>query len=161
MKRGLLLAVIAVGFLLGLQAEAKDLTNRLGVGVKQSDSTASKLVVHYFPTALYTWVGGLALDTKEQNSYSELSVDLRRQIFFEDNLNFFAGGGIALISDETSGSAESGFALTGLAGVEFFFQGLENLGFQAEFGVQVRSVGSSRFRTVGGNFVRSGVVFYF
>lgn len=143
------------------QILAKDLTQRLGVGVRQ-DSQVSQAVVHYYPTADYTWVGGLGLDTLSQASQTHLSVALRRHIFFEQNLNYHAGGRVTFVSQDSGNQTDSGFALAAVSGVEFFFQGLENLAFQAEVGVELSTIGSaSRFRTVGGTLAQTGVVFYF
>jgi hypothetical protein len=150
-----------LALLISSQAFSKDLTQRLGVGVKQEGQLA-QAVVQYYPTADYTWVGGLGFDTQSQNSQTHISLALRRQIFFEQNLNYYAGGRITFVSQEFQGQAKSGFALAAVSGVEFFFQGLENLGFQAEVGVELSTIGSeSRFRTVGGTLAQTGVVFYF
>jgi hypothetical protein len=140
---------------------AKDLTQRLGVGVRHEGALA-QAVVQYYPTADYTWVGGLGFDTKPQESQTHLSIALRRHIFFEQNLNYYAGGRVTFVSQEGATQTNSGFALAAISGVEFFFQGLENLGFQAEVGAELSTIGSvSRFRTVGGTLAQTGVVFYF
>lgn len=155
--------VLALLLLTGLaqMAEAKDLTQRLGVGIKNPSSQVSELAVHYYPTSEYTWVGGLSMDTLKSQSHSRLSAGLRRHLMFEPNLNFFVGGRVSLVNQETANVNESGFALAALSGVEFFLPGLENLAFQAEFGVEMSSLGSSRLSTVGGSLGQMGVVFYF
>jgi len=146
---------------LSINVFAKDMTQRLGVGIRQEDQL-SQAVIHYYPTADYTWVGGVGIDTLSQNSRSNLSVALRRHVLFEQNLNFHAGGRVTFMSQEQGNQTDSGFALAAVSGVEFFFQGLENLAFQAEVGVELSTLGSvSRFRSVGGTLAQTGVVFYF
>ena len=156
-----MIKIVMMGLLFSLGAQAKDLTQRLGTGVKNLAGASSELAVHYYPTRDYTWVGGLAVDTQSQQSSTMIKAGLRRHLLSESQLNFFVGGTMSFLSQENNGQATSGFALAATTGVEFFFAGLENLGFQVESGVEISSLGSSRFRTIGGNFVQSGVVFYF
>jgi len=157
----LIFAFLLIAFSFNQKTLAKDLTQRLGVGVRQEGDLA-QAVVHYYPTADYTWVGGLGFDTKSQASQTNLSVALRRQIFFEQNLNYYAGGRVSFVSQESTIKTNSGFALAAISGIEFFFHGLENLAFQAEVGAELSTIGSvSRFRTVGGTLAQTGVVFYF
>ena len=67
-----------------------------------------------------------------------------------------------MISDEDAGRTHSGFTLAGTVGVEFFFTGLENLGFNVEAGVGVNSVSNEvRVRTIGDHPLRAGIFFYF
>lgn len=152
---------VLLSFLTVELALAKDMTQRLGVGVKNPSAQVSELAVHYYPTSEYTWVGGLSVDTIASQSHSRLSAGLRRHLMFEPNLNFFVGGRVSLVNQEVASVNESGFALAALSGVEFFLPGLDNLAFQAEFGVEMSSVGRSRLSTVGGSLGQMGVVFYF
>jgi hypothetical protein len=154
------LCLVFLSFLPSL-VQAKDLTQRLGVGVKQEDGL-TQAIVHYYPTADYTWVGGLGVDTETGASRTHLSLGLRRHIFFESQLNAYIGGRVSFLSQEVGVVSQSGFVLAGVSGVEFFFSGLDSLGFQAEIGLELASLGSvSRFRTTGGTLAQTGVVFYF
>jgi hypothetical protein len=66
------------------------------------------------------------------------------------------------LSVENAGSTESGFQLLAYGGAEFFFAGLENLGFSTEFGPSVTSLSSQvRFATFGDSPLRAGITFYF
>ena len=57
---------------------------------------------------------------------------------------------------------QSGFELMGFVGTEFFFSGLEGLGFTFEAGVGIRSDSNGTlFRTIGGHPFRGGIIFYF
>ena len=72
------------------------------------------------------------------------------------------GGGAGLLSVEVAGQNSSGFELMGFLGAEFFFAGLESLGFTFEAGIGIRSDSDgTRFRTVGDHPMRGGIIFYF
>ena len=145
-------------------ALAKDLTQRLGVGVKQESMYGQlpTLLVQYHPTLDYTWVGAMGIDTQANASSTYLSFALRRNLFFEPQLNFYAAGRISFYSFDVATGAGSGFGLAALGGTEFFLQGLENLAFLIEAGLELSIVDSkSRMSTVGGAVTQAGAVFYF
>jgi len=148
-------------------AHSKDLSSRLGIGYSdQFSESVPSMVVRYYPNPKLGLSAALGVDTDEGNSKFGFMVKLYKVIFTEDNLNFYMGTGVGLISYETTTSGQtsssSGFELAGFAGVEFFFTGLENLGFSFETGVGVTSRDSEvRFRTLGDHPVRAGMTFYF
>lgn len=144
-------------------AEAKELTNRLGVGYANQFSTSlPSLAVRYYPDPKLGVGAQLGVDTNKDNSLFGAMARLYRVVFTEDNMNFYMGTGAGLISVQSNGSTNSGFELAGFVGTEFFFTGLENLGFSFEAGVGVTSVSSQvRFRTIGDDPFHAGVVFYF
>lgn len=146
-----------------ISVSAKDLGSRLGLGYKdQFSNDVPGIAVQYYPSREFGLAAVVGLDTQENNSKFGLMLKAMRVVFEEENLNFYMGGGAGLISTEVSGRNESGFELNGFAGVEFFFQGLENLGFSLETGVGISSVASeTRFRTIGDSPLRAGVTFYF
>lgn len=152
--------------LLAFTAQAKDLTNRLGVGMANQFSEADmpSIAVKYYPSQQTGFSAALAVDTDEDQSKFGFMAKMYRIIFTEDNMNFYMGGGAALVSaeDPTTGDNESGFELNGFAGGEFFFSGLESLGFSFEAGVGVQSISSEvRFRTIADHPFRAGITFYF
>lgn len=148
-------------------AFAVDLANRLGVGyTDQMSESLPSITARYYPNANTGLSLALGVDTKENDSKFGLMAKLYRIVFTEDNLNFYVGGGAGLLSverfDGTQFQSRSGFELLAFLGVEFFFSGLENLGFTFETGVGVRSDSEgTRFRTVGDHPIRGGVIFYF
>lgn len=157
-------ALFLFGFL-SQGVSAKDLAHRLGVGFTNSSGVSSNLPAlsaRYYPSRDLGLSASLAVDTQKDNSAFGFSVKAMRIIFTEDNLNFYMGAGGGLVSKETGGVNNSGFELSGFGGAEFFFSGLENLGFSFEAGVGVTSVSSQvRFRTIGDSPLRAGIVFYF
>lgn len=149
--------------LLGHQAHAKELTNRLGIGFRQSYVTFNLPSVQaiYYPSPTFGVVGALGVDTEDDNSKFAALVGLRRILFKEENMNFFMGGNLAIINNEKNTSKDSGFEIAALFGGEFFLPGLESLGFNFESGAGVTNAGKTRFRTMGDSFVSVGIVFYF
>lgn len=144
-------------------ASAKDLTNRLGIGYKNQFSTELPgIAFQYYPGADLGLSATMGVDTKKDNSKFGFMVKLLRIIFQEDNLNFYMGAGAGVLSQELNSTNESGFELMGFGGAEFFFTGLENLGFSFEAGTAITSVSSGvRFRTFGDHPLRAGITFYF
>ncbi|WP_413581430.1 organic solvent tolerance protein [Bdellovibrio sp. HCB288] len=148
-------------------AEAKDLTNRLGVGVK-SHATLDlpELAVVYNPSSEIQVTGGLGIDTQKDKSKFAAIAGVRRIVFKEQNMNFYMGGTLGLVNWEELNDAgtrekQSGFELDAVFGGEFFFSGLESLGFTFEGGVGVISADNVRFRTIADSPFRAGIIFYF
>ena len=144
-------------------AQAKNLTNRLGIGYKsQFAFDMPGLAVQYYPGPEFGLAAEIGVDTKAGNSKFGAMVKLHRVVFQEENLNFYLGAGAGLVSQETAGNNQSGFELLAYGGAEFFLAGLENLGFSFEFGPAVTSISSQvRFRTFGDSPLRAGITFYF
>jgi len=155
--------LLGLAFLMEGGAQAKELTNRLGVGISnQFGESLPSLAIRYYPNAELGVSTSLGVDTEKGNSKFGLMARMYRVIFMEDNLNFYIGAGAGILSVETNGKNESGFEVSGFLGTQFFFYGLDSLGFIFEGGVGVTSLSSEiRFRTLGDHLLRAGVVFYF
>ncbi len=142
-----------------------DLANRLGVGYSdQLSSTVSlpSITARYYPNSRTGFSLAVGVNTQNQNSRFGVLGKLYRIIFMEDHMNFYVGGGAGMLSVETAGNNNSGFVLMGFLGGEFFFAGLENLGFTFEAGVGIRSDSNGTlFRTIGDHPMRGGIIFYF
>lgn len=161
MSRVVYLLIVLTFF--GANVEAKDLTNRLGVGVKSHSglNNLPSLAMVYHPNPDYSFTAGLGIDTTKDNSKFSFIGGIRRIVFREDNMNFYMGGSVGLVNNEVSGNKDSGFELNGLFGAEFFLAGLDSLAFTFEGGVGVMSGDNTRFRTIGDSPLQAGVVFYF
>lgn len=141
---------------------AKEMSSRLGVGFRNAYSIeVPSIAAIYYPSADIGFVGSIGIDTMDQNSKSAFGVGLRKIIFKEDNMNFFMGGNFTLLSSETAGTTDSGYELAGVVGGEFFLNGLDSLGFNFETGVGMSNVKKVRFRTIGDDPFRAGMIFYF
>lgn len=139
-----------------------DLANRLGVGYSnQTVADVPSLAVHYYPSTDLGLTGSVGVDTEKDNSKFVLTAGLRKIIFKEQNLNFYAGGSVGLVNYEVNDKSKNGTELNGHFGVEFFFAGLDSLGFNVESGIAISSVENTRFRTYGDSPIRAGIFFYF
>lgn len=155
------LAIFILGF--SLSGQAKDLTHRLGIGFKNNVSQSlPSLAAIYYPTKDMALTGGVGVDTQKDHSMFQVNVGGRYIIYPETNLNFFIGTQVGVISyEDQTATKQNGLELSGVFGTEFFFTGLENLGFTFEAGVALSTANSSRFRTVGDDPFKAGVIFYF
>ncbi|MEZ0393277.1 MAG: organic solvent tolerance protein [Pseudobdellovibrionaceae bacterium] len=144
-------------------AQARDLTSRLGVGYRNSLVTMSlpSVAAFYYPSPDVGVLGSLGVDTEDNNSKFAFAGGVRRIIFKEDNMNFFAAGQVAMVNQEVASAKDSGFEIAATVGGEFFLQGLESLGFNFETGMGITTVKKTRFRTLGDSFINAGMVFYF
>ena len=173
-REGSFLALMSFGlsFLLsgwGTPAQAVNLSNRLGVGYSNQWAVdLPALTARYYPTA-NTGVS-LALGMNTETNHSRLGVlaKVYHLIFTEEHLNFYGGGGVGLVSSEnlpegeTKSENQSGVEVIGVLGTEFFFTGLESLGFIVEVGIAIRSDSrGTLFRTMGDHPLRGGIIFYF
>lgn len=161
MMRAILLVLMGLSF----SAQAKDLANRLGVGYADQvgvDGGLPSLAVRYYPSTELGVMATLGVDTQKDASKFAFNAKVFRVIFLEDNLNFYMGAGAGIVSREKAGKNDSGFEVNGFGGAEFFFTGLDNLGFSFEAGIGVTSISSEvRFRTIGDSPFKAGVIFYF
>lgn len=152
------------GLLLAMPVSAKDLTNRLGVGYSDQFSVEPlpSLAVRYYPSPQMGFSAALGIDTEKDASKFGFAARLYRIIFMEDNMNFYMGSGAGIVSREQGSDNDSGFELSGFAGGEFFFSGLDSLGFSFEAGIGITSISSQvRFRTIGQHPLKAGIIFYF
>lgn len=136
--------------LIAAPASAKDLNGRLGVGASAQLTGGSALSVRY----------GLPLGNPLVNLMVEADVGVDAGptatalaaggrvlygVVAEDNMNLLVGAGAAYVTDGLDGHVRVQPSL----GAEFFLFGLENLGFDAEIGLDV-DVGASSRVTVRG-----------
>ncbi|MBL7544273.1 MAG: organic solvent tolerance protein [Bdellovibrionaceae bacterium] len=143
-------------------AMAKDLASRLGVGVKNNSSEDVPAVsVVYYPNHDFGITGGIGIDTKKDQSKFVVNGGVRKVLFKENQLNFYFGGQLGLVNYEGGGEKQNGFELNAIFGAEFFFTGLDSLGFSFEGGAGISSLKDVRFRTVADSPVRAGITFYF
>ncbi len=159
--RALLLLVIGLHF--SQVSVAKDLTERLGLGFKNNTSQSlPSIALVYYATKGFAFTSGAGINTQKDYSAYQLHAGARKIIFMENNLNFYTGAQVGLASYETPADGRnSGIEILAVFGAEFFFTGLDNLAFTIEAGAGISSVKNTRFRTVGDDPFRAGVVFYF
>ena len=141
---------------------ARNLSHRLGVGFTNQiattvDGTIPALSGKYYLSKNYATSVELGLDTRSTNSTVAAGAKLYKNLFLEDNLVFYTGAGLAMVS--RNGSK---FQLSAFLGSEFFFSGLPSLGLSFEAGLRGDSYsGSFAIRTTGDSFLSAGMHFYF
>jgi hypothetical protein len=141
---------------------ARDLSNRLGIGyINNLGFSLPSIATTYYPNADIGITGAIGVDTEEFNSKFGAQAGVRKIIFKEDNMNFFMGSTLALISQEVSGTARSGFEINGHIGGEFFLPHLDSLSFTFTTGIGVTSLSKVRFRTLAESPLTAGMMFYF
>jgi hypothetical protein len=142
---------------------AKDLTNRLGFGYSnQFHIDLPSVMAMYYPSIDTGLSAAIGVNTEDNNSKFGLSFKYYKMIFPEDNMNFYMGAALSLVSNESNGNSDSGYELGGFIGAEYFFQGLESLSFRMEAGLGIVSKDSGVvFRTLGQHPLNAGMVFYF
>jgi hypothetical protein len=162
-------AVVVLSVLVApLTSWAKDLSRRLGIGYSnQFSEELPSLSARYWVDGKFGVGAAVGVDTEDGSSAFGAMLKIYRNIFTEDNLNFYMGSGAGLISKEKQQASggkdtDSGFELLGFVGAEFFLPGLESLGLSFEAGFGVTSISSQvRFRTIGDHPLRAGMLFYF
>ncbi len=142
---------------------SKEMSQRLGVGIKNNTSQSlPSLATVYNLNGNLAMTGGLGLDTQKDYSALQIQFGLRHIIFHETNLHFYAGGQVGMVSFENPVDGKnSGFEANLIAGTEFFFAGLENVGFTFEGGIGLSSIKNTRIRTIADDPIRAGIIFYF
>ena len=158
---GLTLAVLLGVF--SVKAEARDLTHRLAVGIKNNTSLNLPSVGGiYYADKDMAFTGIFGIDTEKNNSAMQAGAGVRKVVFFENNLNAYWTGQAAFVSTDTlvAGKNSGIDAFVG-GGVEFFFSGLENLSFSVEAGVGVSSLHNTRLYTSAQDPFHAGIMFYF
>lgn len=159
---GLVLALALTSLLIPSNAEAKDMRQRLGLGIKNNNSfDLPALAGVYYAASEVAIVAGLGTDTQKDNSKFALTGGVRRMIFFEEHMNFYFGGNLSLVNIETNGEKQNGWELSALFGTEFYLAGLDNLALTFEGGAGVVSMREVRFRTIADHPFRAGILFYF
>ncbi len=157
--------IMRIVFLMALGSQvlfAKELGNRLGIGIKNNTSEdVPSVAVVFFPNNDFAVTGGMGIDTQKNQSKFAFTGGVRKILFRENQMNFYFGGQLGIVNFENAGDKQNGFELNALFGGEFFFTGLESLGFSFEGGAGIASLKEVRFRTVADSPLRAGMVFYF
>ena len=126
-------------------AEAKDLRGRLGVGFDNQFGNVSALSLRYAlpmpDPAINIQVEGAFGFAKFDPDQEDFPPEyfgggrLHYGVVAEDNMNLTVSGGLGVLSD---GDQQS-LRVEAMMGAQFFFFGLENLGFIAEWGLHFDS----------------------
>lgn len=142
--------------------EEKNLRGRLGLGftnqiASSENGTIPALSAKYYVSRSFATSMGLGFDTKNNDSTVAVGLKLYKNLFYETNLIFYGGAGLAIVSRQGTKTQGSLFL-----GSEFFFSQLPSLGFTFEAGIRGDNyTGSFAIRTIGDSFLTGGMHFYF
>jgi len=159
----IILSVYLSAFLVGSISFSKPMPQRLGLGIKNNTAQSiPSLAIVYNINNDMALTGGFGFDSRRDYSTSQVNIGIRHAIFHETNLHFYGGGQAAIVSyeDPTNGK-KSGFEANLVLGTEFFFSGLENVGFTFEGGLGLSTVYNTRVRTLALHPLEAGLIFYF
>ena len=137
--------------LVSAPADAKDLRSRVGIGFHEQFGSVTALSVRAgLPTGKPTSIIQFEADVgADLSAVTEPKFFAGGRLLFtvvaEDNMNLYLGAGGGYIVDGPDGVVR----LQPVAGAEFFFFGLENLGFSVEWGVNVDLGAAWAVKTVG------------
>lgn len=157
----LLLLGLAPSAKAALPGDEKNLRGRLGLGFTNqiavaADRTIPALSAKFYPNHGTAFSLGVGFDTKQNDNALALGLKGFKNVFFESNLIFYLGMGLAYVNH--IGSKYQGSAFLG---TEFFFERLPSLGFSFEAGVRGDNTsGSFAIRTTGDTFLSAGMHFY-
>jgi hypothetical protein len=162
---------------------AKDLTQRISLGYNQQLSfgilggafddaflSSQAISSKYWITDRYGVEGLLGFTSAKYEDDRGFGLTVggkfHANIVMEQNMNFYGGAGLGLmpVSTEVNDKDDNnvGFMAQTFAGFEFFLQGLPNLGFDIEVGLEYVDYDKfQRFGTYGGGFGTFGVRYYF
>ncbi len=152
-------------------AEAKDLAKRVGLGYNSQievlgdeDFQIAGPSVKYALSSemvLQGVFGFINYSNGQDLSALVIGGKFLYNIIQENNMNFYAGGGFGVINVSNAAS-ETGIIVIGCVGEEFFFSGLPNLGFAAEMGLAIESIGDlGTYVGTYGGFLNLGIHYYF
>lgn len=146
MKTKLIYVVTILSIFVASNAMAKDLAQRLGLGFNSQIGLAERLdsvSVRYWLNKDMGIQGDFAfLNFSPEHGSSRTSSGVGGKFFYnlieEANMNFYIGGGLNVFTQPDPVDTETGFGIYALSGIEFFLQGLPNLGFDLELDLGVR-----------------------
>lgn len=142
---------------------SKQMPQRLGVGIKNNTvESIPSLAGIYNVNRDFAFFGGFGFDTKKDYSTMEVNAGIRHIIFHESNLHFYTSAQFAIVNlEDPINGKQNGFEFDAVLGTEFFFAGLENIGFSFEGGVGLASFKETRIHTIADSPLRAGIIFYF
>jgi hypothetical protein len=149
--RPLSMAIIALSCVCAPQAQANDLSGRLGVGFNNQFSGLSSISARWNLESSNDTA--IALEGNVGFSMMAGSDDAifagGRALYGlakEDNMTLWVGAGIGFLSEAT----QTAFRFQPVMSAEFFLYGLENLGFLLEWGVNFDLSSETQIHTVSG-----------
>jgi len=137
---------------------ARPAANGFGFGVSHiGNGQIPQLSVAWKSSQATTLEGHSGFSTEAGATHFELGVQFNRNLFIEENQDFYFYLGGSMNSRDNSGVSASGYSLETGAGSEIFLTGLPNLGLNFSGGFALSSGGGTRLETR----VAFGMHYYF
>ena len=138
---------------------AKDLDNRLGVGINQTLGTIPTLSVRYgvpMPEKVMelqaeAFIGFDTSPVSQIQPILNIGIKGSYGIIVEDNLNILAGGALAFVDKD----GDPTFRMLPSLEAQFFLMGLDNLSFGSTVGLNIDLGQTNSQIQVGGNMLGS------
>lgn len=150
--------IIIVFFLVSTSCFAKN--GRFGVGITNQPEASVDSLSFKVHTSRRTAYGGVLGVSNNDSGGHVFGLKLYRKLIQENNLNFFGALYGGYKSEGPENNTVSGFQGDLTFGTEFFFQGLEQLGFSFEMGVSINTFDEFEFKTKALNTVQGAIHFY-
>lgn len=139
-----------------------DRRGRLGIGVSnQLKTDAPSFSFKLQQSRSFSLGGMVSVNTADDGGFGG-GLKLHRHFFEEPHLVFYGSLLAAYLSDKrgTGVATQSGFQADLTLGTEFHFQGLQSVGFHADFGLSFTKLDDFVIETVGSQFLVMGMHFY-
>ncbi len=170
MKTRLAYVVTVLCLLAAPNAMAKDLSQRIGAGFNSQIGLSNRLdaasVRYWFNRDMGVQGDVAFFNFSPDHGSSQTSFGIGGKFLYnvikETNMNLYAGGGIYAFTEPGLVDTEGGFSVSGLSGIEFFFQGLPNLGFNLELDLGLKYL--NQYGTAFGlqaDSINAGFHYYF
>ncbi len=147
---GALMVLITLGT--PFYANARNLSGRLGAGathVGPGEGTAPLFSILYHQGISSSFGGLFGIDTQTSTNTLMMGAQYKRNLFIEEQLNFYVGMSGGLLTKTPPGATSaSGYLLEAVLGSEAFLTGLPNLGIHVASGFRLESPGGARLKTV-------------
>jgi len=159
----ILLALGVITLFCGQNAHSKNLEGRFGLGSSyQSFKSLASVSARYHLSPYFTANLLVGFETGDLPAQAAYGIKLFRNLAMEENLNFFWGAGLSVLSERNAaGTQTTGIQADLLIGSEFFLTGLPSLSFLFETGIALRALQLTTLRSVGGGVMNVAIHYYF
>lgn len=142
-------------------SHARNLNGRFGLGATHVGPglSAPVMSLNYHQGQASAYGGLFGIDTQTGSNSLVIGGQFQRNLFVEENLNFYVGmtGGLLTLTAAGATVSSSGYMLEAALGSEAFIPGIPNLGFHLASGFRLESPSAVRIRTV----FYTGMHYYF
>ena len=151
---------IALCIFIGLYEETFAMNGRFGLGITNQPETNLENISFKVHKSRRTAYGGVIGASNSDDGGYLIGLKFYRKLIQEENLNFFGALFGAYRNEGPVNQKITGFQGDLTFGAEYFFQGLDHLGFSFETGLSVNTFDDFTFRTKALNTIQAAIHFY-